>query len=55
MKEKKENLEDWIRNIIANIGWRMFLWGNKMTREEYWQIIYNQEKSFNHKDFKKVK
>jgi hypothetical protein len=30
---------------IASIGWKLFLWGNDLTAEDYWQQIYEQEKA----------
>lgn len=41
----KETIKEKIKSKIADIGWIMFLWGREMTQEEYWQIIYNQEKN----------
>jgi len=38
-----QGLKQW----IAGIGWRLFLWGNNTTAEEYWKQIYEQEKALN--------
>lgn len=35
-----------IHDLVASIGWRLFLWGTRLTQEEYWRQIYEQEKSF---------
>lgn len=35
-----------MRQRIADIGWDLFLWGNRLTAEEYWDRIYKQEKAF---------
>jgi hypothetical protein len=31
----KETFGDKVRSIIAGIGWRVFLWGIKMSEDEY--------------------
>jgi len=31
---------------LASIGWKMFILFNNFTEEEYWKIIYEQEKSY---------
>jgi len=36
-----------IKMFLASIGWKIFIWGNNYTEEEYWESIYQQEK--NHK------
>lgn len=33
-----------LRNLIRRIGWSLFLWSNKMSEQEYWNMIYEQEK-----------
>ena len=35
----KEKIKQW----IASIGWQLFMWGNDITVEEYWNEIYEQE------------
>lgn len=42
----KECLIDYFKKQIASIGWRLFIWGNSYTEEEYWEQIYEQEKAF---------
>jgi len=45
----KEKLKQW----LASIGFRLFLWGNNKEEEEYWEEIYQQEKHWrlnNHKE-----
>lgn len=37
-----------IKMFLASIGWKIFIWGNDFTEEEYWESIYQQEK--NHKN-----
>lgn len=34
-----------IKQWIASIGFRLFLWGNDTTEEKYWREIYEQEKA----------
>jgi len=41
----KETIKEKIKEKIASIGWKMFLWGSNMTDEEYWKSIYEQEKN----------
>ncbi|MCK5602599.1 hypothetical protein KAR91_12035 [Candidatus Pacearchaeota archaeon] len=43
-----ETWVDKIRNCIAWICWKGFLWSSKITEEEYWNQIYAQE---SHKDY----
>lgn len=31
---------------LASIGWKMFIYFNNFTEEEYWNQIYEQEKTF---------
>lgn len=33
-----------IKQWIAGIGFRLFIWGNETTEENYWLDIYEQEK-----------
>ena len=40
----KQTLKQKIKDIVASIGWRLFLWGNNITAEQYWKQIYEQEK-----------
>lgn len=49
----ERNLLYKIRQFIAGIGFRLFLWGNETTEEDYWEEIYQQEKNWkldNHKE-----
>jgi hypothetical protein len=39
-----------IKQTIATIGWKLFLWGNDYTAELYWEIIYEQEKPYHQKE-----
>jgi hypothetical protein len=32
-----------IRELIGCIGWKLFLWGLGATKEQYWDVIFNQE------------
>lgn len=43
----KSSLIDKIKTLIANIGFKLFLWANQLTQEEYWKAIYEQEKRYN--------
>ena len=36
-------LIDRLKQFIASIGWKLFIWGNNYTQEEYWESIYQQE------------
>lgn len=38
-----------IKLYIGGIAWKLFLWGNEFTEEEYWERIYEQEKRFREK------
>ena len=38
------NIFQKIRQLIGNIGWILFIWGNDITEEKYWDLIYEQEK-----------
>ena len=46
----RESLSQKIRMFISNIGWKSFIWGNDFTEEEYWEQIYEQEKSYREKN-----
>lgn len=35
-----------VKQWIASIGFRLFIWGNETTEEEYWEEIYQQEKRY---------
>ena len=35
-----------IKQWIAGIGFKLFIWGNDTTQEEYWEDIYQQEKAY---------
>jgi len=37
-------IKRWMLNAISFVGWRLFLYGNQTTQEQYWQEIYHQEK-----------
>jgi len=39
-----------IKQVIAEIGWKLFIWGNDFTQEEYWQQIYLQEKPYTNEE-----
>lgn len=40
----KQTLLERFRQWIASIGWKLFLWGNRTTAEQYWGEIYEQER-----------
>ena len=42
----KQNIVKLIKQWIAGIGFRLFIWGNETTEEQYWEEIYQQEKQF---------
>ncbi len=33
-----------LRILIGDIGWKLFIWGMDTSEENYWQMIYEQEK-----------
>ena len=41
----KTNILLEIKKFIAAIGWKLFIWGSGITEEDYWEAIYQQEKS----------
>mgnify|MGYP001575279770 CR=1 FL=1 len=43
---KKHSLIIRLKEWIASIGWKLFIWGNSTTQEKYWEEIYEQEKAF---------
>jgi len=43
MKEQK--LLQRIKQKLASIAWLVFIWGNEMTDEEYFETIYELEKA----------
>jgi hypothetical protein len=43
---EKETIVERIRRFIASIGWKLFIWGNDFTQEEYWGRIYRDEKRY---------
>ena len=45
----KLTLFEWLRALIGDLGWQLFLWGNDITPEEYWGQIYRQEKFWREK------
>ncbi len=36
-------LLDLIRGFIGGIAWRVLLWANRMTKEEYWEEIRSDD------------
>ena len=47
---KKWSIITRIKMFIAGIGWKLFIWGNNLTEEEYWHSIYLQESSLQWKN-----
>jgi len=43
---EKQTIIQKIKQWIAGIGFRLFIWGNETTEEQYWEEIYQQEKLF---------
>jgi len=39
------NILDNLKRFIAGVSFKLFLWGNEMTQEVYWDLIYEQEKN----------
>lgn len=42
---EKQNLIKRIKQLMAGIGFRLFIWANETTEEQYWEEIYQQEKA----------
>lgn len=42
----EDTIWDKIRQLIGRISWKLFLWANRMTAEQYWKEIYEQEKRY---------
>ena len=51
---KKETLLERLKRFLGSIGWKLFIWGNNFTQEEYWERIYRQEKEYKKRQ-KKIK
>jgi len=43
---KKPSILTAIKQLLASIGWKLFIWGNDTTQEEYWKQIQEQENVF---------
>lgn len=43
---KRRSISQIIKQFIASIGWRLFMWGNETNEEAYWEEIYQQEYAF---------
>lgn len=43
---KKVTFIEIIKKKISSIGWVLFIWGQGISKEEYWQRIYEQEKKY---------
>lgn len=41
----KMSLKDRLKQWVAGKAWRLFIWGNNTTDEEYWNEVYETEKS----------
>ncbi len=41
----EETFFDKIRSFISGLAWRTLLWSLRMTPDEYWMSVYEQEKS----------
>ena len=35
-----------LKSKISSLGWKLFIWGLGITKEQYWQRIYEQEKRY---------
>ncbi len=42
----KETIIEKLKDIIAGIAFRLFLWAAGRTQEQYWQEIYEQEVNY---------
>lgn len=42
----KENILELFKSKISSLGWKLFIWGLGLTQEQYWERIYEQEKSY---------
>lgn len=43
---EKRTIIQIIKSYLAGIAFRVFLWGNELTEEQYWKEIYEQEKDY---------
>ena len=43
---EKQSIYKRFKQLLASIGWKLFIWGNEYTEEEYWQSIYEQELNY---------
>lgn len=43
---KRETLSEMLKSKISSLGWKLFIWGLGITKEQYWQRIYEQEKRY---------
>lgn len=44
------SLIECVKDFIAGMGWRLFLWGSGFSEEEYFNRIYEQEKALREKE-----
>lgn len=42
----KHTIFDKLREWIGSLGFGVFLWSIKMSQEQYWNVIYRQEKQY---------
>ncbi len=42
----KAGMLDRLRYVVCIIAWKLFLWSIKMTEDEYFDSIYEQEKEW---------
>lgn len=40
---KKLTLKQLVKQFIAGVGFRLFIWGSETTEERYWKEIQHQE------------
>jgi hypothetical protein len=40
----KQTFKELIKDIIAGIAWKIFLWSTGMTAEKYWTEVYKRER-----------
>lgn len=43
---REQSLYGKFKSWIAGVGFRVFIWGNETTEEEYWEQVYEQEKQY---------
>jgi len=43
---EKRTIIQLLKSHIAGIAFKIFLWGNETTEDQYWEEIYQQENDY---------